>query len=86
MEIGAAFGPLQIKVWRIETMGYSAQRQNVLLYLAARETALRREGWAGRGGNGGEGSPAHYWGSGEADFEVTDKVISSGTLFSSMYR
>src|SRR5438445_642755 len=35
IEIGAAFGPLQGKVWRIGTMGYSARRQNVLLLLSA---------------------------------------------------
>jgi aspartate aminotransferase-like enzyme len=43
VEIGAAFGPLQGKIWRIGTMGYSAQRQFVLLCLAALENVLRRE-------------------------------------------
>src|SRR5204863_352709 len=41
IEIGAAFGPLQGKVWRIGTMGYSARRQNVLLLLSALEQVLR---------------------------------------------
>jgi (S)-ureidoglycine-glyoxylate aminotransferase len=45
IEIGAAFGPLQGRIWRIGTMGYSARRQNVLLCLAALESVLRREGW-----------------------------------------
>ncbi len=31
-------------------MGYSAQRQNVLLYLAALEAVLRREGWKAEAG------------------------------------
>src|SRR5262249_4442261 len=44
LEIGAAFGPLQGKIWRIGTMGYSAQRQFVLVCLAALEHALRLEG------------------------------------------
>src|SRR5262245_64192023 len=35
IEIGAAFGPLQGKIWRIGTMGWSAQRQQVLSGLAA---------------------------------------------------
>src|SRR6266850_3564163 len=37
IEIGAAFGPLQGKIWRIGTMGHSAQRQNILLCLGALE-------------------------------------------------
>lgn len=44
IEIGAAFGILQGKIWRIGTMGYSARRQNVLLCLAAIESVLRAEG------------------------------------------
>jgi (S)-ureidoglycine-glyoxylate aminotransferase len=44
IEIGAAFGILQGKIWRIGTMGYSARRQNVLLCLAALESVLRGEG------------------------------------------
>jgi len=44
IEIGAAFGILQGKIWRIGTMGYSARRQNVLLCLAALESVLRAEG------------------------------------------
>src|SRR4030095_3214715 len=31
VEIGAAFGPLQGKIWRIGTMGYSAHSHVVLL-------------------------------------------------------
>jgi (S)-ureidoglycine-glyoxylate aminotransferase len=45
IEIGAAFGALQGRVWRIGTLGYSATRQNVLLCLAALEAVLHREGW-----------------------------------------
>src|SRR5712691_7738582 len=41
IEIGAAFGQLQGKIWRIGTMGYSARRQNVLLCLTALESVLR---------------------------------------------
>ena len=44
IEIGAAFGMLEGKIWRIGTMGYSARRQNVLLCLAALESVLRAEG------------------------------------------
>jgi aspartate aminotransferase-like enzyme len=48
IEIGAAFGPLQGRIWRIGTMGYAAQRQNVLLCLVA----LRVDDNLGAGGIG----------------------------------
>jgi (S)-ureidoglycine-glyoxylate aminotransferase len=60
IEIGAAFGPLRGKIWRIGTMGYSAQRQNVLLGLAALESVLRREGFRTPAGAGVEAALAHY--------------------------
>ena len=41
IEIGAAFGPLQGRIWRIGTMGYSARRENVLLAHRAGERAAR---------------------------------------------
>jgi (S)-ureidoglycine---glyoxylate transaminase len=52
IEIGAAFGMLQGKIWRIGTMGYSARRQNVLLCLAALESVLRGEGFESATGAG----------------------------------
>ena len=60
IEIGAAFGPLQGKIWRIGTMGYSARRQNVLLLLSALEHVLRREGWPTEPGAGVDAALAHY--------------------------
>jgi (S)-ureidoglycine-glyoxylate aminotransferase len=66
IEIGAAFGPLQGRIWRIGTMGYSARRQNVLLCLAALETVLRRVGWRAAPGAGVEAALAHYAGAGVA--------------------
>jgi (S)-ureidoglycine---glyoxylate transaminase len=60
IEIGAAFGPLQGRIWRICTMGYSARRQNVLLGLAALEHVLRAEGWRAVAGSGVEAALAHY--------------------------
>lgn len=60
IEIGAAFGPLQGKIWRIGTMGYSAQRPNMLLCLAALESVLRREGWRALAGAGVEAALAYY--------------------------
>jgi hypothetical protein len=41
-------------------MGYSAQRQNVLLCLAALEHVLRGEGWRAPAGAGVEAAVAHY--------------------------
>jgi (S)-ureidoglycine-glyoxylate aminotransferase len=66
IEIGAAFGPLQGKIWRIGTMGYSAQRQNVLLSLAALEQVLHAEGWRAPAGAGIDAARAHYDAAGAA--------------------
>ena len=60
IEIGAAFGPLQGKIWRIGTMGYSAQRSHVLLGLAALEQVLRAEGWRAAAVAGVDAAVAHY--------------------------
>jgi (S)-ureidoglycine-glyoxylate aminotransferase len=60
IEIGHAFGPLQGRVWRIGTLGYSATRQNVLLCLAALEVVLRREGWRMAPSVGVEAAMAYY--------------------------
>ena len=60
IEIGAAFGPLLGRVWRIGTMGCSATRQNVLLCLAALEAVLRREGWKVAAGAGVDAALEHY--------------------------
>jgi (S)-ureidoglycine---glyoxylate transaminase len=60
IEIGAAFGPLLGRVWRIGTLGQSATRQNVLLCLAALEAVLRREGWKVAGGAGVDAALEHY--------------------------
>jgi (S)-ureidoglycine-glyoxylate aminotransferase len=60
IEIGAAFGPLQGKIWRIGTMGYSAQRSHVLLCLAALEQVLRAEGWRAAAAAGVDAALAHY--------------------------
>jgi (S)-ureidoglycine-glyoxylate aminotransferase len=60
IEIGAAFGPLRGKIWRIGTMGYSARRENVLLCLAALESVLRREGWVTGAGAGVDAAVAYY--------------------------
>src|SRR5216117_4510601 len=60
IEIGAAFGQLQGRIWRIGTMGYSASRRNVLLCLAALEHVLRDEGWRVAPGAGVDAALAHY--------------------------
>ncbi|MBI2469230.1 MAG: alanine--glyoxylate aminotransferase family protein [Candidatus Rokubacteria bacterium] len=78
IEIGAAFGPLQGKIWRIGTMGYSARRQNVLLCLAALEAVLRREGWRAAPGAGVEAALAHYRAAGEADLETGESLGAGG--------
>ena len=78
IEIGAAFGPLQGRVWRIGTLGYSASRQNILLCLAALEAVLRREGWRCAAGAGVDAALACYDGA-RADSTPTAIAASLGT-------
>ncbi|MDB5452178.1 MAG: aminotransferase [Caulobacteraceae bacterium] len=44
VEIGAAFGALQGRIWRLGAMGYNATKPNVLATLGALEAVLRTEG------------------------------------------
>ena len=80
IEIGAAFGPLQGKIWRIGTMGYSAQRQNVLLCLAALEHVLRAEGWRAAPAAGVEAALAHYKRAGTDTDVRTDDNLGAGGI------
>jgi (S)-ureidoglycine-glyoxylate aminotransferase len=66
IEIGAAFGPLEGRVWRIGTLGYSATRQNILLGLAALEAVLRRQGWKTTAGAGVDAALGYYTSCGNA--------------------
>ncbi|MBU9713908.1 pyridoxal-phosphate-dependent aminotransferase family protein [Evansella tamaricis] len=52
IEIASSFGPLQGKIWRIGTMGYSCQKRNVLLTLASLEAVLLRHGVKLKTGDG----------------------------------
>ena len=78
IEIGAAFGPLQGKIWRIGTMGHSAQRRNVLLCLAAFEAVLRRQGWRAAAGAGVDAATAHYSSAGAVSRDITDSLGAAG--------
>lgn len=78
IEIGAAFGPLQGRIWRIGTMGYSARRENVLLCLAALETVLRREGHRAPIGAGVDAALAHYASAGEAPSRSVEDSLGAG--------
>src|SRR5215510_2142763 len=78
VEIGAAFGPLQGKIWRIGTMGYSAQRQFVLVCLAALEHALRLEGHRAAAGAGLDAALAHYAAAGPPTRDTDDNLGASG--------
>lgn len=44
IEISGGFGALKGKIWRVGLMGYSSQKGNVLLFLAAMEKALLDQG------------------------------------------
>ncbi len=60
IEIGAAFGPLQGKVWRIGAMGYNAMKHKVLITLGALEAVLRAEGHPVPSGAGVDAALASY--------------------------
>jgi (S)-ureidoglycine-glyoxylate aminotransferase len=78
VEIGAAFGPLQGKIWRIGTMGYAAQARNVVLCLAALEQVLRGEGWKCGASAGVEAARALYVQRGERPRAVDDSLGARG--------
>src|ERR1700747_1058942 len=44
IEIAGGFGPVKGKIWRVGLMGYSSQKPNVLLVLAALEKCLTDQG------------------------------------------
>jgi len=44
IEIAGGLGPVKGKIWRVGLMGYSSQRTNVLLFLAAFEKVLLDHG------------------------------------------
>jgi (S)-ureidoglycine-glyoxylate aminotransferase len=52
IEIGAAFGPLQGRIWRIGAMGYNAMKHKVAITLGALEAVLRAEGFVTPAGAG----------------------------------
>jgi alanine-glyoxylate transaminase / serine-glyoxylate transaminase / serine-pyruvate transaminase len=45
IEIGGGLGPLKNKIWRVGLMGYSSNRDYVLLFLNALETILSQDGF-----------------------------------------
>jgi alanine-glyoxylate transaminase/serine-glyoxylate transaminase/serine-pyruvate transaminase len=46
IEIAGGLGPMKGRMWRIGLMGYSSQKNNVLLFLAALEKVLLDQGFA----------------------------------------
>lgn len=78
VEIGAAFGPLQGRIWRIGTMGYAAARQNVLTCLAALEDVLRGQGWSAAAGAGVAAARARYAAAGAVSRGVEDSLGAAG--------
>lgn len=50
IEIAGGLGPFAGKMWRIGIMGHSASKDNLILFLAALETLLAREGVASASG------------------------------------
>jgi (S)-ureidoglycine-glyoxylate aminotransferase len=80
IEIGAAFGQLQGRIWRIGTMGYAAARPNVLLCLAALESVLRGEGWRAPAGTGVDAALAHYTAAGGTTGTGVDESLGAGGI------
>jgi aspartate aminotransferase-like enzyme len=78
IEIGAAFGQLQGRIWRIGTMGYSARRQNVLLCLTALESALRAESFDSPPSAGVGAARAFYAKAGVTDGQMGDNLGAHG--------
>lgn len=60
IEIGAAFGPLAGKIWRIGAMGVNARKHAVLTTLAALEAVLRHEGFGFTAGAGVDAAMATF--------------------------
>jgi (S)-ureidoglycine-glyoxylate aminotransferase len=61
IEIGAAFGPLQGRIWRIGAMGYNAMKHKVAITLGALEAVLRAEGFATPAGAGVDAALEAWW-------------------------
>ncbi|QCR30986.1 alanine--glyoxylate aminotransferase family protein [Lysinibacillus sp. SGAir0095] len=60
VEIASSFGPLQGKIWRIGTMGYSCRKENILKVLQALEAALIRNGFEPKRGEGVQAALDYY--------------------------
>lgn len=60
IEIAGAFGPLQGKVWRVGSMGYSARKNNVLRFLGAFESTLTYHGAKLNRGDGVQAALTYY--------------------------
>ncbi|MFO1352239.1 MAG: alanine--glyoxylate aminotransferase family protein [Gammaproteobacteria bacterium] len=60
VEIGTTFGQLKGKIWRIGTMGYVCRKENVLICLAALESALRQQKFKSLTGSGVDAALAAY--------------------------
>jgi len=80
IEIGAAFGPLQGRIWRIGTMGYAARKQNVFLCLPALERVLGDEGWRAPAGAALDAARAHYAAAGAAEDPGVDESLGAGGI------
>jgi len=60
IEIAGGFGPVKGKIWRVGLMGYSSQKTNVLLFLAAFEKVLGDQGFRVPAG-AGVGAAVHSY-------------------------
>lgn len=63
IEIGGGLGPMAGRTWRIGLMGVTSQAGNVLVFLAALEACLQRQGYQCVPGSGVAAANASYAGS-----------------------
>lgn len=69
IEIASSFGPLQGKIWRIGSMGYSSSRKNVLHVLGALEAVLIHHGVSLPAGQGVQAALRVYAGQKEVTYQ-----------------
>jgi alanine-glyoxylate transaminase / serine-glyoxylate transaminase / serine-pyruvate transaminase len=60
IEIAGGLGPIKGKIWRVGLMGYSCQKTNILLFLAALEKTLLDQGFALPAGAGVAAAIQYY--------------------------
>jgi alanine-glyoxylate transaminase/serine-glyoxylate transaminase/serine-pyruvate transaminase len=72
IEIAGGLGPFAGKIWRVGVMGHSASRNNIVLFLAALESLLARQGYGAAHGDAVAAASRVY-----AEDEIAAAAVSS---------